>query len=319
MTTAIEAFLRTNGWPIVQRAAFASDASTRRYERVRDRTRSAVLMIAPPAEHLAFERFLGIAAWLRRQNLSAPEIYATDVAKGLMLMEDFGDTLMARMAAKHPMQEAMLYTAVGQVVIDLETRPPPGWVPVLDADGLCDLMALAADEACAPLSWSPIRDAVRPVLRDHLNAPGPLSLRDLHAENVVWLPDRVGLCRVGLLDFQDAVVAPPGYDLASLVDDPRRVVPENLRAQLIADHAAATGADLVQFTAQVNLLSLARNVRILGIFRRLARAGGRTRYLQFIPRAVALIRRALRHDAAAPLRAPIAQILRHYEPARLRQ
>ena len=118
----------------------------------------------------------------------------------------------------------------------------------------------------------------RDVLEEHLGAirdKRSVSLRDVHGDNLIWRPDRTGPLRIGLLDFQDALVLPEGYDLASLVDDPRRTVPEAWRDDLIRAHAAARGLSEADMSRRVDLLSLQRNLRILGIFRRLATELGR--------------------------------------------
>jgi len=297
-------FLARNGWAEARQTPLAQDASTRRYLRLVRGDETAVLMIAPPQEDRAFQQFIAIAHWLRTNGLSAPRILAKDAAWGLMLLEDFGDGLMASLAGADPRLEPELYAETGRVLAHLSRCDPPEGLSPLGAEELARQTGLLFDEMPNGPSPAMVEDwqaALRRVLQDEL-LPGPVvALRDLHAENVIWLPDRSGLRRVGLLDFQDAVIAPPGYDLASLVDDPRRHVPDQIRADLIADHARALGHDGDAMAAQIDLLSLARNLRILGIFRRAARLRDRPAYLAFLPRTAWLIRRAARTPAATPL------------------
>ena len=304
---SIDAFLYRAGWAEAARAPMAQDSSARRYLRLSRGAETAVLMVAPPDERQAFGQFIAIADWLRAAGLSAPQIHAGDAATGLMLLEDFGTGMMARLAEADPAQEPELYAETGRVLSHLAGLAPPDGLAPLGADQLVDQTGLLFDEMPKPASPDMIKDwqcDLRRCLKGNLPAPSVVALRDLHAENIMWLPDRDGLRRVGLLDFQDAVIAPPGYDLASLVDDPRRVVPEALRARLITDAPLAA--------EQIDLLSLARNLRILGIFRRVARVRERPAYLEYLPRTAWLIRRAARTPAAAPLRKQIDWALTQY-------
>ena len=306
-TAAVDAFLRREGWSDAAQAPIAQDGSARRYLRLRQGPESAVLMIAPPQERQAFDQFIAIADWLRANGLSAPQIHAGDAANGLMLLEDFGTGVMAGLAEADPALEPELYAETGRVLNRLAKLAPPDGLAPLGADQLVDQTGLLFDEMPNPASPAMVQDwqgDLRRCLRGNLPAPSVTALRDLHAENIMWLPDRDGMRRVGLLDFQDAVIAPPGYDLASLVDDPRRTVPEALRASLIADSPVRAG--------QIELLSLARNLRILGIFRRMARLRDRPSYLKFLPRTAWLIRRAARAPAAAPIRPQVDWALAAY-------
>ena len=138
--------------------------------------------------------------------------------------------------------------------------------------------------------------------------PDTLALRDYHAENLIWRPELVGLARVGLLDFQDAFVAPLGYDLASLLRDARRDVPDDICAAMVAHFMAETGAG-ADFPAQLACLGAQRNLRILGVFARLAVEMGKTRYIPMIPRVWAQLQKDLAHPALSDLRAAVSDIL----------
>jgi N-acetylmuramate 1-kinase len=142
-----------------------------------------------------------------------------------------------------------------------------------------------------------------------------LSLRDYHAENLIWRPDRTGLDRVGLLDFQDAFLAPAEYDLVSLLRDARRDVSDPVREALIADFAAATGREAEGVGAAVAALGVQRNLRILGIFSRLARRDGKARYLGLLPRVLTQLRADLAHDGLTELRSAVLPLLDRTEIA----
>lgn len=313
MTPQMRAFLTGSAWPVDGLEPIAQDSSARRYFRVRRADETAVLMVAPPQEVDAFRQFMDVARWLRAQGLSAPQTYAEQEDWGLMLLEDFGTIVMALRARKDPTSEREMYEETTRALGHLAHHEPMPGLPVLDAARLTEQAGLLFDEmpnrpsAAIQEEWSA---ALHSVLSRDLAPPSVLALRDLHAENVMWLADRPGMARVGLLDFQDAVLAPPGYDLASLIDDPRRVVPQTLRNDLILQHAEALEQTPEALAHQVDLLSLARNLRILGIFRRVARLRDKPSYLEFLPRTGKLIARASK--AVPELQAQIAWVLAAY-------
>jgi N-acetylmuramate 1-kinase len=131
-------------------------------------------------------------------------------------------------------------------------------------------------------------------------------LRDFHSPNLMWLPQRHGTARIGLLDFQDAVMGSPAYDLASLLQDARVDMPEMMeiallsrytRARLIADPAF----DAPAFVRAYATLAAQRASKILGIFARLEKRDGKPQYLRHLPRVWAYLQRSLAHPALAPL------------------
>ena len=139
-------------------------------------------------------------------------------------------------------------------------------------------------------------------------------LRDYHAENLLWLPGRSGAARVGLLDFQDMLHGHPAYDLVSLLEDARRDVPAALRTALTDRYLARTGADREAFLLAAATLSAQRNLKIVGLFTRLARRDGKPRYLELLPRAWGHLAADLAHPALAPLAGLVAQHMPPPEP-----
>ena len=303
---AVAGFLRRAGWDGARRAPLAGDASGRRYERLRDGPRTAVLMDAPPEPLGRTRAFLDVAGRLSALGLSPPAVLAAEPDRGLLLLEDLGDALLARVAAAHPAREAALYEAAADVLTRIAAAGPPEGLPLFDARTMAEATALTAawyarsDEA----PWTePLRDA----LEAHAGPPDALILRDYHAENLVWLPGRRGPARLGLLDFQDALRGPAAYDLASLIGDARRdVSPESARAAVarFAEGAGAEGLD-----AALAVLGAQRALRILGVFARLARRDGLPRYLPLLPRVWRHLSACLAHPACAALRGPVAASL----------
>ena len=287
------------GWA---RAPLAGDASARRYERLTAPDgRSAILMDAR-AEGPSVAPFLRMAAHLRALGLAAPQVLAE--GGGLLLLEDLGPDTMAAWLARRPGEAPLLYGAAVDLLARLRAAPPP--------EGLVALTPLRMAGMLAPL-WehhAPGTDArlaaevagrLRAALEAHAPEPSALSLRDYHAENLVWRGDREGLGRLGLLDFQDAVLAAPEYDLASLLRDARRDTDDALRAAMIRRFADGSGRPEAAVAAACAVLGLARNLRILGVFARLARERGRTGHLALMPRVWAHVEGDLAHPALAAL------------------
>lgn len=301
----VDAFLHRAGWGAARRLPMAGDASTRRYERLTLGARRAVLMIAPRDARKSFDAFLGIARHLRRHGLSAPMILHADPCNGLMILEDLGQTRLADLLGR-PHLARPLYTAAVDLLTALADLPPPPGLPRLDPPALAAMTAPAFTHYAPSVAPAPVVAALSEALA-RTALPEALALRDCHAENLMWLPRRHGHRRLGLLDFQDAVMAPLGYDLVSLLDDARRDLAPRLRAEMLERFACARGIALGRLDAAAAPLTLARNLRILGVFARLAQAG-KPAYLRHQPRVYAHVRRALSHPACAALQAPLAHL-----------
>lgn len=313
----LESFLKSAGWEDALRAMLAGDASNRRYMRlIRPNTAErAVLMDAPPEKGEDVTAFIRVATYLTGLGLSAPRILAQDVEAGLLLLEDLGDTLFARVVERHPEMENSLYSSATDLLAELHRHEPMDGLNSYDPPLAADLAALAQD-------WyvTAATDTVDSVARDRLSRSAQAALtthapecsvlvqRDYHSENLLWLPDRDGLARVGLLDFQDAMLGHRAYDLVSLLQDARRDVPPETEARMIARYIAATGQDAQDFALAYATLGAQRNLRILGVFARLCIRDGKAHYVEMIPRVWNLLQRNLTHPALADLRDACAHI-----------
>jgi aminoglycoside/choline kinase family phosphotransferase len=299
----IAAFLEDTHWTGAKITLLAGDASPRRYWRLTHAHETAVLMDAPPVTGETTEPFTTIARHLRGFGYSAPRIQKTDSATGLILMEDLGDTLFARDVVNAPQTEAMLYDAAVDLLADLAKRPIPDEVPSYDTETMVNRAGLASKWYAGSVQATDINDAVQAALRRIETFPTALALRDFHAENLLWLPDRDGLARVGLLDFQDAMRAPVGYDLISLLYDARRDVSAKLVDLAMLRFAQASDippADLRQACA---ILAAQRCLRILGVFARLSLHFGKPGYVDLIPRVWAQLEGCLAHPSLCDLAA----------------
>ncbi|MDZ7710171.1 MAG: phosphotransferase [Roseovarius sp.] len=301
------------------------DASNRRYLRLaRPDGARAVLMDAPPERGEDVRPFTAIARHLRGLGLSAPAILAEETQTGLLLLEDLGDALYARTLAQAPAMEPTLYRAATDLLVELHRHAPPEGLAPYSPPLMADLAALALDwyrdGGTSPEDAS-LRRQFQATLETHLAAlpetDSVLIQRDYHAENLIWLPDRAGVARVGLLDFQDAMRGHRAYDLVSLLQDARRDVSPATARAMLKHYIATTGADADAFTTAFHWLGAQRNLRILGVFARLCLRDGKPHYVDLIPRVWAHLQTDLRHPALAPLASLVAEALPPPTPAHL--
>lgn len=308
MPERIGDFLRQCGWNTAQRARMGGDASARRYERLTRDGRTAVLMDAAgePAGQIA--GFTKIAGHLRRAGLSAPEVLAQDDAGGMALIEDLGIEDFAALIAADPTMEQPLYEAATDVISAMQSAPAP--LGLLRYDPAC-MAAYAAPawgwyreggETPDATLWNRAEQAIRTALEAHAPECNVFAHRDYHAANLLWLPARTGVARVGLLDFQDAVLGHPAYDLASLLQDARRDIAPDLEDRMIARFVAAKGLEPEAFRRAYSVQAVQRHLRILGIFARLAIDRDKPGYLSLLPRVWAYLNRMLKMPHLAELR-----------------
>jgi tRNA threonylcarbamoyl adenosine modification protein YjeE len=334
----IRRFLDSNGFAQAVRQRIQGDASTRCYERLTLEGKTCILMNSPrrpdgppvrdgkpysAIAHLAesVTPFMGVAQGLRERGFSAPAIVAADREAGLLVIEDLGSEPVVRGDPPAPI-EARYEVAVDALVALHAMRLPdvlgvePGVeyrLPRYDMEALLIEAELLLDwylpRLDAKLSAS-MRDAYmalwRDALRPAIESPHTWVLRDFHSPNLLWLPERQGVARVGLLDFQDAVMGPAAYDLASLLLDARVDVPEMMEIALLsrytrARRSADPGFDAPHFARVYATLAAQRASKILGIFARLDVRDGKPQYLRHMPRVWAYLQRSLAHPALVPL------------------
>lgn len=344
-------FLSAAGWADAVAHPLAGDASTRSYERLELGAQRAILMNAPgnaeaascppgatPTERARLgynaearlagpnlHAFIEIATTLTAAGFSAPRIYATDPDLGFALIEDLGDDLFAR-AIPAGADEHNLYTHAVDTLLALRRRdirpPATDRYTMLSYDPA----AMQAEIRLLPQWYAPFRtgrpsdagavasyDVAWADVLAKLSPPSVAVLRDFHAENLLWLPDRAGTARVGLIDFQDALTGHAAYDLVSLLEDARRDVPHALAADMIARYCAGAsgieGFDEAAFRREYAILGAQRNAKILGIFARLVRRDNKPRYERLLPRVEAHVRNDLRHPALADVADATAQLV----------
>ncbi|MFN4087958.1 MAG: aminoglycoside phosphotransferase family protein [Alphaproteobacteria bacterium] len=320
-----ERFLRDAGWGECRRDPLPVDCSFRRYERLAcDDGRGALLMDAPPPLE-DVRPFVRLARHLRRLGFSAPEIMAADEDEGFLVIEDFGEGTYTRLLDAGA-DAAPLYAMAVDVLTALQSRPAARdiAVPAYDAPKLLEEALLFADWYLPAAAGGPTAPSARAAFVDawthSLTAvsgtPDTLVLRDFHVDNLMVLRDRPGLAACGLLDFQDAVVGHPAYDLVSLLEDARRDVPAALQ-DAMRQRYFGTRCDLdrTAFMAAYGVLGAQRHAKVLGIFVRKAVRDGMPTYLCHLPRLWRLLESHLHEPALAPVADWFA---RHVPPDRRR-
>ncbi len=339
-------FLRDAGWGAAVVTPLPGDASTRRYARLslgraqgdadgpaagrgnpdraagcqRGRTPRPGLQCGGAAGGGGLRPLRGASAWLRGHGLAAPEIHAADCANGFVILEDLGDALFAEVLADGGDEQA-LYEAAVEVLAKIHAHDAPA---ALSADKplfAYDITALIAETDLLTEWFLPLalgRAATAEEITEH-RALWQAALatiggsrrvfvhRDYHAQNLLWLPERAGIARVGLIDFQDAVAGSAAYDLISLVEDARRdvslVTAEAATAHYLAAMAKqGTPLDETEFRREMAVMAAQRNAKIVGIFARLYKRDGKPRYLAYLPRVWGYLERDLAHPTLSDMR-----------------
>lgn len=294
-------FLIRSGWGGAVVTPVAGDASFRRYFRIRcAKNGQAILMDAPPP-HEDPRPFINVAEYLLAHRFRAPQIFARDLESGMVLIEDFGDRRMREHLDDHPEDEISTYRNAIDVIIRLSRQPIAGLDPYDLAAYMREVRLLTEWYMPAMgLTWSQADfDQVWTDMLVHVAHLHDVTvLRDYHAENIMLLDDG----EQGLIDFQDALVGHPAYDLVSLLQDARRDVSPELEVAMLKYYRNAANVS-GDFDHHYALLGAQRNTKIIGIFTRLWKRDGKDRYLSFLPRMWGLLERDLEHPALAPLKA----------------
>lgn len=340
-----QSFLEQAGWASAILAQIAGDASLRQYARLTRGQQTAILMDwpagpdAPVAEgHSAYSKlahlaedvrpFVAVGNYLRGLGLNAPVVIAVDFENGFLLLDDLGNADFGKAidAGKGPTGEALddMYRAGLDVLVTLQTAGAPASLPVDDSavhilpafdDGIYRV------ETAMPLDWYlPVvmgRD-VSPALRaDYENiwtalwplieaGPRTLFLRDFHSPNILWQSDASGLARVGLIDYQDALIGSRAYDPVSFLQDARRDVPRSRETAMrgyFVDRmkAADPHFDQQEFEAAYAVLGAERALRLMGLWPRLLKRDNKPHYMQHMARTHDYLKRNLEHPALANL------------------
>ncbi len=333
----IGALLTRAGWSDARRDFLQGDASTRAYERLtKDDGRTAILMISAPRPDGPILRYgksyaaiaklspdirayIAMTEGLRGLGYSAPELIASSVEEGLALVEDLGKTTVVEGGVPNGVR----YAEAVALLVDLHGRDLPDSLPagddlyrmptydveamLVEVELVIDWYAPAVARVAVPSGARMQFLAIwRELLQPMLAGPTTWTMRDYHSPNLHWLPQREGIAQIGLIDFQDAVIGPPAYDLASLLQDARVDIPADLEMRLVGLYvrrrsAVDSGFDVQSFAAAYAAMGAQRTTKILGLFARLDKRDGKPQYLRHLRRIEGYLAKNLSHPLLRPL------------------
>lgn len=316
-------FLKSAGWDNSSFLALAGDASRRKYHRLASPDgKTCILMDAPPKLCGTSQPFLQVTNYLLELGLSSPKIISADTDNGFILMEDLGDELFANIAPRCSKTEIELYDASIELLAELHKSPVPNFLSTYPPDKQANLAMLSLEwygqSVIGGAYSADIVDDFIQIIKDligNLSGPEVFTHRDFHAENLTWLAERNDVRRVGILDFQDAVRFNPAYDLVSILQDARRDVPPTLRKRCILKYCELLGVSEEQLHQEMAVCGAQRNLRILGVFVRLACRDGKSGYLKLLPRVWGHLQNNLSHPSLIKL----ADVVRKQLPPPTRQ
>ena len=335
----IAVFLDLAGWATAERRHLHGDASTRLFQRLEQSGQRAILIDAPKQPDTPALRdgksyrelvhsndgataFIAIDGVLRKHGFAAPEILFADAEQGLLLVEDFGSDEIVRGKPPAPMIDR--YKACIDVLVKVAGEHWPRTVrvgedfdydiPQFDDVALLTEAELIVHWFAAAFSETPLGEDAPITFADAWadafmllhDDPHTLALRDFHSPNVIWRGDRAGIQKVGLIDFQDAVLTHPAYDLVSLLQDARVDISAEVERDLLAYYVKQAGRlegfNEAHLRRAYAIMGAQRNCKLLGLFVRLAKRDAKAGYLRHLPRIAAYLKRNLDHAALAPLR-----------------
>jgi tRNA threonylcarbamoyl adenosine modification protein YjeE len=337
-------FLDQAGYAAAERHYLQGDASSRTYETVHLQGHETLILMNAPRQpdgppirdglpysriaHLAEDvvPFVAIANWLRDQGFAAPEVLAQDLEQGFLLVENLGcEGILDSDGAPDPVR----YQLAIDCLAALHGKKPPQIitidstlyrVPVYDPPAMQIEVELLTDWYLPWRTGEPVLERDRAAYIEIWNAlfarletaENALVLRDYHSPNLIWRDHHSGFDRLGMIDFQDAMIGPSAYDVASLCQDARVTVEpelaERLLGRYIAERCAADPTfDKAAFREAYAIMAAQRAAKILGIFVRLDRRDGKPAYLRHLPRIEAYIARSLQHPVLNPLRSWFAR------------
>ena len=336
---SVDALLARSGWADAKRQFMMGDASTRAYERLEkaDGTKG-ILMISPKRPdgppvrygkpysqiaHLAEDviPFFAIQRGLLLEGFSAPDLFAKDTTNGLAILEDLGSEGIVDTNGPIPDRYGAAALALAELhKLDLPTTidmvPAPYTIPPYDLDALIIEVELILDWYAPHIAKAFPASGARAIfanlwrdaLQEVVNGQKTWVLRDYHSPNIIWLPEREGVKKIGIIDFQDCVIGHPAYDVASLLQDARVTVTDALEMRLLGQYLRQRKADdetfnVDTFARAYAIMGAQRATKILGIFARLDKRDGKPHYLAHIPRVKHYLQKDLAHPALAEIRA----------------
>lgn len=340
---AIRSFLRKHAMGETRRRYLTGDASVRAYEYLPQPDKSRLILMdwpKPPkgaavhngrtyaeVAHIAQDPwpFIALSLALHDAGFSVPKVLAADCENGILLLDDLGsegilDASGAPIEARYR-ETVLALAALHAKVFPREIhvkRPDIGshihTIPAFDQLPMLMEVRLLLDWYLPFMRGREANEDERSTylaIWDRLieeigRADTSLLMRDVHSPNILWQDSKQGHARVGFIDFQDSMIGPAAYDVASLIRDARVTLPPAMTERLLAAYLEARqdmpGFDAVRFRQDVALLSAQRCCKLVGLWVRLMKRDGKPGYMKHMPRTIAYLEDSLTHPVLAPLR-----------------
>lgn len=295
-------------------AKIAGDASFRSYFRVFTPDKKTFIVMDAPPEFEDIRPFCRVDQFLITNHFLAPKIFAVDYELGFILLEDFGDDKLNQVLARasgvdtNRLEESLYQSAVN-VLVDLHQVSPPLDLKFYDHELLLKEAMLFVDWYIPFIAKKTLTDNQKNEFVGHwqnlfsrLSKPEVLVLRDYHVDNLMLLKNSADNKNIGLLDFQDAVIGSKAYDLVSLLEDARRDVKASLQEKMLQYYLDRSKSESSSFLADYQILSLQRNIKIIGIFSRLSARDNKSSYLSLLPRVFGYVQRRLKDEQLIEIR-----------------
>jgi len=303
----LDAFIDVSPWRAWTVRRLPVDASARSYLRLKQGSESVIIMDAPPNAADNTSAFVKISNYLKQIGLCPPEILLADSENGFLALEDLGAKDIASALKHAPSKEHELYEAATDILVHLRQHAPPKLDAMTPRVGGEMVRIVGEFYAKSNALSDDLNSSISDALSKNCGPPDVMALRDYHAENLIWRPIQNGLARIGLLDFQDAFLAPDGYDLASLLRDARRDVSTACQSSTISYYATKTSMNSDELNAAIATLAVQRNLRILGVFGRLIQIQGKRKYIPMLSRVWAHIFADITHPSLSALKGIITK------------
>lgn len=294
----------------VELQALPQDASKRSYYRISHNSDSYILMDCP-VDYADITEFMNMTYYLCDINLSAPKIFHHDKAQGFLLLEDLGNNRVFDELTRSPQSSASLYQNVIRTLVALQKNEPPKFIGEYPLSKMIDEALLFVDWYLLVINGTKLSDELRQEFISIWTSILPYAdifpkvtvLKDFHVENLMYLPERSAEAQIGLLDYQDAYIGSPVYDLVSLLEDARIQVDKSLANKMINYYLDLnSNMPRKDLLAAYNIIGAQKNMRILGVFARIASVSKKSKYLQFVPRVLGYLENDLNHPLLSPLK-----------------
>ena len=289
------------------------DAGQRSYYRISFQGKTYVVMDCPPT-YCSVQAFVDVAAYLQKNEFSAPQIIHKDVEQGFLILEDFGSLSVKSYLLGGAGQEASEHQIIYHLIIDLlvllQSKEVPSDLVIYDNELLLSELKLFVDWYIPHAYGREIHmheleefmEIWQNILESQAPMPSSIVLRDYHVENMMYLEERKSIKKLGLLDFQDSLTGSPIYDLVSVLEDARIQVQRTDALRYIEYFSQKKEIDIEPVLLNYHILGAQRNSRILGVFARKAIRDHDDSYLQYIPRVLKYLEYDLSYIALSPLK-----------------